>query len=168
MVCLPGKIITWLQNRSRRTCLSKVLNKLSKWGPDIDTKSVKAQARAPRCPFLCSKAPLDRPMVPQGAKVEAPGLSNDRLAKMTILISKVTVPQKNDMRTNIQQPAHHYTFQPKTKKTQRSRNNSPSKATQPAHHSHHHTVFISRVGAGGGRHNPYDILLEEHFHFRSC
>ena len=53
----------------RQLFSSKVPKKLSKQGPEIDLKSIKTQAWTPRSPFLCSKVPLDRPKVPQDAKV---------------------------------------------------------------------------------------------------
>ena len=53
----------------RQLFSSKVPKKRSKQGPEIDLKSIKTQAWTPRSPFLCSKVPLDRPKVPQDAKV---------------------------------------------------------------------------------------------------
>ena len=47
----------------------KVPEKLSKWGPEIHPKSIKIQVWTPRCPLVSSQLSLDRPMVPQGAKL---------------------------------------------------------------------------------------------------
>ena len=52
----------------------------------------KIQAWTPKSPFLCSQVPLDHPMVPQDAKVEAPCMPNDMFLppKVTISVSRIT------------------------------------------------------------------------------
>ena len=73
----------------RQLFSSKVPNKFSKQGPEIDLKSIKPQAWTPRSPFLCSKVPLDRPKVPQDAKVRQQACQMTGLApKMTISVSQ--------------------------------------------------------------------------------
>ena len=55
-------------------------------------------------------------MVPQGAKMGAPGLPSDRFwaPEITESVSKFTImPKKGDLETNIHEPASQHTFQPR-------------------------------------------------------
>ena len=84
---------TWKQAWTKTPIFVQGCQKASKWDPEIDRKSIKIQAWTPRSPFLCFQVSLDRPMAPQGAKVEAPGLPNDRFwaPKVTVSVSKMIV-----------------------------------------------------------------------------
>ena len=66
------------KHEKRHLFWSKVQEKLSKWGPKMHPKSIKIKALTPGCPFVYPQVSLDRPRGPQGAKMEAPGLPNDR------------------------------------------------------------------------------------------
>ena len=52
-------------------------------------------------------------MVPQVAKVEAPGMPNDCFwtPKIIISVSEIKLLEKYDLETNIQKPASQHTFQ---------------------------------------------------------
>ena len=60
-------------NKKHKFC-SKVPEKLSKWGPEINLKSIKIRLWIPGCPFCCSYGlpglPQGAKVVPQGAKME--------------------------------------------------------------------------------------------------
>ena len=63
--------------KKKHQCCSKVPEKLAKWGPEIDLKSIKIKLWIPGCPFCCPRLPQGAKVVPQGAKMEPPGLPND-------------------------------------------------------------------------------------------
>ena len=85
------------KHEKRHLFWSKVPEKLSKWGPEIHPKSIKIKVWTPRRPSCIPRSPWIAPMVPQGAKVEAPGMPNDWFwePKVTISVSKIKVIWKN-------------------------------------------------------------------------
>ena len=88
----------------------------------------------------------------QGAKVEAPGLPNDRFGTPRIAISmtKVTSINKHAKKTNLQKPnCLHTLHRNKPRNSKHAETNKLSKAAELTKHSHHHTAIFLRVGAGG-------------------
>ena len=51
-------------------------------------KSIKIKAWTPGCPCVYPEVSLDRPHRPEGAKVEAPGLPNDRFGTKSEHVQK--------------------------------------------------------------------------------
>ncbi len=102
--------------------------KTLKMGSRNPTKMHKNPSLDPKVSFLVLPGAPGSPHVPQGAKVEALGLPNDRLwvPKVTVSVSKMSVmgiksctfqqrKKKNDMETNVQKPAGQHTFQQRLK-----------------------------------------------------
>ena len=84
--------------------------KLSKWVPKIVPKSVKSDSRLRRVLPAAPMVPHDGP----GCQNGAPGLPDDRfwVPEMTESVSKfTTMPERDDLETNIQEPASQHTYQ---------------------------------------------------------
>ena len=69
---------TWKQTTTKTTMLAQGARKAIKMGSPNPHKIHKNLSLDPRCPLAYSKVPLDRLNGPQGPRVEAPGIPNDR------------------------------------------------------------------------------------------
>ena len=101
-------------------CCSKVARKLPSGGPEIPPKNQqKSKPGTPRSPFLCSQVPLNRSMVPQGAKMDATSMPNDTFWAPKLITSapKITVDCKTrDSATAYKHQRTNRNFSRETKK----------------------------------------------------
>ena len=72
--------------KKKHQCCSKVPEKLAKWGPEIDLKSIKIKLWIPGCPFCCPRLPQGAKVVPQDRKW------SHQACQMIVLGTKMTAP----------------------------------------------------------------------------
>ena len=130
--------VTWKQARKQNSVLAPGAKKTLKMGsqnrPKIDQNPIPDSDVSflllPWSPMMAQGAKIH----PQGAKMEAPGLPNDRFwaPKTPESVSKFTImPKKSDLETNIQEPASQHTFQQRKNKNQEA-NSQKTAAKTPA------------------------------------
>ena len=103
--------------KKNHQCCSKVPEKLSKWRPKINLKSMEIRLWIPGCPFCCSYGlpglPQGAKVVPKGAKMEPPSLPTGSFGhqKLPRPLRKSQLFENSDLETNIQKSASQHTFQ---------------------------------------------------------